>query len=80
MGSTVIDSKSYFFSTSVGFVRTDITTVTGYDIEDIVHDKAISQARAIAFMNIGKSIDPTKPLAARSMPSIWLNNEESLEA
>jgi len=80
MGSTVVNTKSYFFSTDVGFVRTDITTVTGYDIEDIVHDKAISQARAIAFMNLGKSIDPTKPLAARSMPSIWLNNEESLEA
>lgn len=80
MGSTVVDTKSYYFSTDIGFVRTDIISVVGYDIEDIVHDKAMSQARAIAFMNIGKTVDPTKPLAARSMPSVWLNNEESLEA
>ena len=79
MGSTVVDTKSYFFSTDIGFIRTDILQVVGYDIEDIVHDKAISQARAISMMNTGKTIDPTKPLAARSIPSVWLNNEETLE-
>jgi hypothetical protein len=78
MAGTIVGIESFFFSTDVGFVRTDMMMVAGYDIEDIVHDKGISQARAIQFLNLGKSIDPTKPLAARSLPSAWLNNEEEL--
>lgn len=79
MGSTVVSKKAYLFSTDIGFARTEISEVVGYDVEDIVKDKAISQARAIQFLNLGKSIDPTKPIAARTIPSVWLNNEESLE-
>lgn len=78
MGSQTVETKSFLFSTDIGFVRTNIHTVVGYDIEDIVKDKAISQARAIQLMSLGKNIDPTKPLAARSIPSAWLNNEEEL--
>jgi len=80
MGSTVVSTSSYFFSTDIGFVRTDISKVSGYDIEDIIRDKATSQARAIHLLNQGKIIDPTRPLAARSIASSWLNNEEELEA
>lgn len=78
MGSTVKSKASYFISTDIGFFRNDVTIVTGYDIEDIIHDKAISQARAIYFLNLGKRIDPTKPVAARSLKTIWLNNSEEL--
>jgi len=78
MGSKVVDKQSFFISTDIGFLRTDVMTVTGYDVEDIVRDKAISQARYISFMNIGKNIDPTKPLSPRSLKSVWLNNDEEL--
>lgn len=78
MGSRTVSTESYFFSTDIGFVRNDVITVTGYDIEDIISDKAISQARAISLLSLGKRIDPTKPLAARSIKSTWLNNDEEL--
>lgn len=79
MGSTVVSTSSYLFSTDIGFARTNVTEVVGYDIEDIVKDKALSQARAIQFLTQGKTIDPTKPTAARTIPSVWLNNDEELE-
>lgn len=78
MGSTTISRSSYLVSTDVGLMRGDIITVVGYDIEDIIKDKAVSQGRAVMLMNLGKRIDPTKPLAARSVSSAWLNNEEEL--
>jgi hypothetical protein len=78
MGSQVIATESYFLSTDVGFVRTDVISVVGFDIEDLVHDRAMNQARRVLFLNLGKTIDPTKPIASRTMASVWLNNTEDL--
>lgn len=78
MGSTTISKKSYLISTDLGLVRNDITVVEGYDVEDIVRDKATSQARAIALLNLGKSINPNMPTTSRTVSSTWLNNTEEL--
>jgi len=78
MGSTVVDKNSYIVSTDLGLMRNDVTKVKGYDIEDIIRDRAISQARAIVLLNLGKNIDPTKPTAPRTISTKWLNNDEEL--
>lgn len=78
MASTLKSETSYLVSTDIGIMQVKMKTVTGYDVEDIVADKARSQARAVQMANIGKAVDPTKPLGARTLPSIWLNNEVKL--
>ena len=78
MGSVLKDEKSYLVSTDIGILRVNIQTVTGYDVEDIVRDRAVSQARAVQLMQQGKTVDPTAPTTDRTIASVWLNNEETL--
>ena len=78
MTSQLVSEQSYIVSSDMGFFMVKMKTVRGYDMEDVVHDKAVSQARAVQLLVLGKRIDPTKPVAARSIKSIWLNNEEEL--
>jgi len=79
MGSVLKSEKVYLVSTDIGIMKTHIETVTGYDVEDIVHDKAVSQARAVQFTNIGKMINPNAPTTSRTLPSAWLNNDTTLD-
>lgn len=76
--STELSSKSYLFSTDLGFMQAKLSTVVGYDMEDVVRDMAVSQARVVQFINLGKRIDQSKPQGARTLPSIYLNNTEEL--
>ena len=78
MASVLKSEKSYLISTDIGIVRVGIQLVTGYDVEDIVHDRAVSQARAVQMMQLGKIVDPTKPTTGRTLPSVWLNNTDVL--
>lgn len=77
--STVVSQSSYVVSADIGLFQVRLKTVTGYDVEDIVQDKALSQARASQMLNLGKQIDQGKPTAERTIPSLWLNNTEELE-
>jgi hypothetical protein len=76
--STVKKESSYLVSTDIGTVRVHLQDVESYDVEDIVRDRAISQARAVQMLQLGKQIDATKPTAARTLKSAWLNNDEEL--
>lgn len=78
MVSKLINEASYLVSTDVGFMRARMLEVRGYDVEDIVHDKALSLCRAIQLMTIGKMVDPNMPTTSRTLPSVWLNNQEAL--
>lgn len=78
MGSIVKKTESYLVSTDIGIVNVTLNTVTGYDIDDIVRDKAVSFARAIQMAALGKRIDQSKPSGARTISSTWLNNDISL--
>lgn len=77
--SEIVKQSSFVVSTDVGLVQVRLNTVTGYDVEDIVQDKAFSQARAVQLLSLGKRIDQSKPQAERTIPSIWLNNTAELD-
>lgn len=78
MVSKLVEEKSYLVSTDVGIVQVKLQDVTGYDVEDIVKDKAVSYARAVRMLTVGKMTDPTAPTGARTLPSVWLNNTEEM--
>lgn len=77
--SEIVKQSSYVVSADIGLFHVRINTVAGYDVEDIVQDKALSQARAVQMLNLGKQIDQGKPTAERTIPSLWLNNTEELD-
>jgi hypothetical protein len=79
MGSVTKVQDSYLVSSDIGIMNVTLKTVTGYDVDDIVRDKAISYARALQMASVGKMIDQSKPSGARTISSIWLNNDVSLD-
>lgn len=78
--STTLKETSYLVSTDIGLLQVRLRTVEGYDVEDIIQDKAVSQARAVQMLGLGKRIDQSKPTSERSVPSLYLNNNEELES
>lgn len=76
--SQIVRQSSYLVSADIGLFNVKLSTVVGYDVEDIVQDKAFSQARAVQMLNLGKQIDQGKPTAPRTISSLWLNNTEEL--
>jgi hypothetical protein len=78
--STTLRETSYLVSSDVGLMQVRLRTVEGYDVEDIIQDKAISQARAVQLLGLGKLIDQSNPTSERSVPSLYLNNNEELES
>ena len=77
--SKVLDTRTYLISTEIGTMAVKKTIVNDYDIEDLVRSRAISQARAVQFMNIGKQIDGNANLPTESLPAVFRSNEEELE-
>lgn len=76
--STVIDSTSFIFHTDLGPVIAQVETVHNYDVEDVIHTRAISQALAVSFLRLGKSVSPNDPTAARTIPSAFSQSQEEL--
>ena len=76
--SVLKSEEAYLVSSDIGIFHVVLKTVTGFDVEDLVQDKAISQARAVQLLNLGKTIDQYKPSSPRSVSSIFLNNTEEL--
>jgi hypothetical protein len=64
--------ESYIFHTDIGVVNTVTSTVDGYDIEDIVADRAYSQAVDILFQTAASNVDINDPTSPRTMSSTYL--------
>ena len=62
--SIEIGSKQTLIPTDLGTMCIHETICFGHDVEDIVQDRAISQARLIQMINAAKNTDPNT-----SMPS-----------
>jgi hypothetical protein len=52
--------------------------VTEYDVEDIIRTRAVSQARSLQFINLGKIIDETAQVPRQAIPSAFVGNDEVL--
>lgn len=69
--SAVKSRKAYIFHTELGAVITEIRVVEKYGVEDIIKDRAISQARAIQFLNQANRVSVNDTKAARTMDSVY---------
>jgi len=76
--SRIISQKFYIISTALGPVGVRVQLRDQYDVEDVVRNRAISQARAVQFVNTGKIIDANAQLPPGSIPSVFKGNDEEL--
>jgi len=76
--STVVASNAYIFHTDLGPVVAQVEQVNNFDVDDIIHNRAISQALAISFLNLGNQASPNDPTAPRTITSAYSQSEETL--
>lgn len=76
--SVLEGSQTFIFNSQIGNVVVAVDQVRQYNVEDIVHDKAMSQAMAIKFLNISKDIDENIPLPRSAIPAVFRNTDEEL--
>ena len=77
--SVVKDTKTYLFNSDLGNIVIQVNEVEKYDIEDVIRDRAKSQARRIQFINLGKNIDINQTTTQRSKSSVYLKNTQEFE-
>jgi len=76
--SIIVPQGSYIFHTDLGPVVVQSNVVINYGVEDIIHDRAMSQALSIRFLNLGNQASPNDPTAARTIATAYSQSQESL--
>lgn len=76
--SVVTGTTVFIFHTDLGPVVTEVSTVRNYDVEDIIKRRAISMARSVQFLNMGKRFSPNDPAAPRTISSVYSSSDEEL--
>ncbi|NDC22652.1 MAG: hypothetical protein EBZ49_00755 [Proteobacteria bacterium] len=69
--SKIEAQESYLIATALGNVVVRDKLVSDADVEDVVKSQAISQARLIQMVNVGKQIDKNAVLPAAVLPSVF---------
>ena len=64
--------------TTMGIASVKSTLLIDYDIEDLVRSRAISQARVLQMINLGKEINPNENMPTGIIPSSFVGNTEEL--
>lgn len=76
--SAVTNQNSFVFHTDLGPVVAQVSTVMRYDVEDIIHNRAISQALRVRFVALGQAASPNDPSSDRTIVSAFTANVEVL--
>lgn len=70
--------RFYLISTEIGTMAVRREILSEFDVDALVRNRAISQARAVQMVNIGKQIDGNTTLPSASIPSLFRGTEEEL--
>lgn len=76
--SKVAAERTYLISTQLGNMVVKTQLVTDYDVEDVIREQAVTQARLIHMLNISKEIDANALLPKESLPTVFKNSDEEL--
>lgn len=70
--SEVTSTSTYVFHTDLGMMQTVEQVVSNYDVEDVVQDRAFSQAQELVFQNTAKKVSVNAPIGPRTIRSSYL--------
>ena len=77
--SSRLARKKFIISTALGNMVVERELVVGHTVEDMIKDKAESQARAVQMVNVGKDLDGNSPLPVDTLPTMFGAVDEELE-
>lgn len=72
--SVSTQKQSYIFNTEIGNMLVNVESVEGYDVEDVVADKAFSQAQIARFERIAAKADVNALKGARTISSSYMED------
>lgn len=75
----VESTRFYLISTALGTMAVQSELVSDYDVDAVIRNRAMSQARSVQFVNVSKQIDSNTALPNQSLPSIFQGTEEELK-
>jgi hypothetical protein len=73
--SDITPSTAHIFNTDIGNVVVQFQEVKGYDVEDVISDKAFSQAQILRFTSIAQDIDVNALQGPRTIKSAYISTE-----
>ena len=74
----VVENKSFLVSTDIGAVESNVAQVEDYDVEDLIRNKALSQARLVQWVVEGQRVDINSPTGPGTISSPFFKNDEEL--
>lgn len=72
--STISKQDVFVFHTDLGAMATTVSEVEGYDVEDMMADRAKAQAMSVRFEQIAGDIDINALQAPRTIQSKYLED------
>jgi hypothetical protein len=74
----VISEKKVLLHSQIGFLESSVSVVEGYDVEDMMKGKALSQARLVKWTVEGKRVSVNTPMGPATVPTPYFKNNEEL--
>lgn len=65
-------TSAHIFNTDMGNLLVQFATVEGYDVENIIRDKAFSQAQILKFVEVASTLDVNAYIGPRTIKSTYV--------
>ena len=69
--SIVVSKRKFIFATELGDVQVEQSLIKGVDVEDMLANNSISQARNLQFKLLGRDIDKNKKFGRGTIASVY---------
>jgi hypothetical protein len=70
--STEVLTTAHIFNTDMGNLLVQFSEVDGYDVENVVRDKAFSQAQILKFTEVAATLDVNAYIGPRTIASSYV--------
>lgn len=77
--SKVVAEATHIISTDIGVMAITERVITGYSVEDIISERAHSQALVLKMLRVGKDATFTASTNPLDVQSKYKNSQESFE-
>ena len=75
----IVATKTYLIPTELGSFTVTNRLYTEFDVENVISNRAESQARVIQMINLGKELEGNPEFPPEVLPSIFVDNNDELE-
>ena len=74
----VISEQSFLVHSDIGTLESKTVVIENYDVEDLMRNQALSQARLVKWVVEGKKVDINSPTGPATLSTPFFKNDEEL--